>query len=182
MKKLVLTLAVALTIGAAAVSCGNNAGSAAKDIKAKIEHCSNPDSVKVYADEAREYARKLVAEGKVEEAKKYLAEIEPVVKEKVPALAGTFTTVNGLLDKVEDTAADKAADAKESASAAVDSAKSAAGSAVDAAKEKAGEVGDAAAQKASDLKQAVSDKASDVKDAASDAVQKGADKVKDLLN
>lgn len=180
MKKLVLTVAVALVMSAAAVSCGSKAESGA-DMKAKIENCSNPDSLKVYVEQAKTYAQKLVAEGKVEEAKKYLAEVEPVVKEKAPALAGTFSAVTTALDKVESVAGDKAEAAKESASAAVDSAKTAAGNAVDAVSAKAGEVKDAAAQKAGEVKDAAAEKAQQAKDAVSDAAQQGADKVKDLF-
>ncbi len=111
--------------------------------------------------------QKLVKEGKVEEAKKYLDQIEPVVKSKIPALAGTFDAVNGALDKAEASASDKAEDAKDAASAAVDSVGSAASQAADAVSQKASEVKDAAAEK--------------VQEATADAAQKGADKVKELL-
>lgn len=179
MKKLVLSVAVALVLCGSAVSCSKS--ESAGDMKAKIENCTNPDSMKVYVEQARAYASKLVAEGKVDEAKKYLAEIQPIVEKKAPALSGLFTAVDTALDKVEDVASDKTEAAKDAAAAAVDSAKSAAGNAVDAAAEKAGEVKDAAAEKAAEVKDAVSEKAKEAKDAVSEKAQEGADKVKDLL-
>lgn len=171
MKKILLSIAVVVALGVTAVSCGHKSeADTTATMKSKIENCTNPDSLKAYVDQARAYADRLVAEGKVDEAKKYLAAIEPVVKEKAPALAGALSTVENALDKVGDAAADKAADAKASATAAVDSAKAAAGSAADAVKEKASDVADAA-----------KDKFNAAKEATADAAKDGADKVKDLL-
>jgi len=57
MKKLVLTAIVALALAAA--SCGTKSTQevSASDIKTKIENCSNPDSLKVYVDQAKDYAK-----------------------------------------------------------------------------------------------------------------------------
>ncbi|MDE5684680.1 MAG: hypothetical protein K2I39_10800 [Muribaculaceae bacterium] len=54
MKKLVLTAIVALAL--AATSCGTKStqGVSASDIKSKIENCSNPDSLKIYVDQAKD--------------------------------------------------------------------------------------------------------------------------------
>lgn len=172
MKKILLSIAAFVAMSITLISCGPTPAKAdsASSLKAKIENCTNPDSVKAYVEQARAYADKLVAEGKVDEAKKYLAQIEPVVKEKAPALAGVLSSVDSALDKVKDSASDKAQDAKDAAEAAVDSTKAAADNAVDAVKAKAGEVADAAKEKAREAK-----------DATAKAAQDGADKVKDLL-
>ncbi len=171
MKKLATLFVASAVVAFASTSCGTKSAQAesTSDLKTKIENCTNPDSLKVYVAEAQAYAQKLVKEGKVEEAKKYLEQIEPAVKSKIPALAGTFDAVNGALDKVEASASDKA-DAKDAASAAVDSVGSAASQAADAVSQKASEVKDAAAEKVQEAKEATAD-----------AAQKGADKVKELL-
>ncbi len=169
MKKLLLSIAVVAALCAATASCGKSADSTAS-MKSKIENCTNTDSLRAYVEQAKAYADKLVAEGKVDEARKYLAELEPVVKSKAPALSGALSTVESTLDKVKENASDKTDEAKNSAAAAVDSAKSAVGSAAEAVKDKA-----------ADVASAVKEKTQDVKEGAADAAQKGADKVKELL-
>ncbi len=169
MKKLLLSIAVVAALCAATASCGKSADSTAS-MKSKIENCTNTDSLRAYVEQAKAYADKLVAEGKVDEARKYLAELEPVVKSKAPALSGALSTVESTLDKVKENASDKADEAKNSAAAAVDSAKSAVGSAAEAVK-----------NKAADVASAVKEKTQDVKEGAADAAQKGADKVKEIL-
>lgn len=169
MKKLLLSIAVVAALCAATASCGKSADSTAS-MKSKIENCTNTDSLRAYVEQAKAYADKLVAEGKVDEARKYLAELEPVVKSKAPALSGALSTVESTLDKVKENASDKADEAKNSTAAAVDSAKSAVGSAAEAVKDKA-----------ADVASAVKEKTQDVKEGAADAAQKGADKVKDIL-
>ena len=192
MKKLVLSIAVVAALCASAVSCSHSEADASGAMKAKIENCTNPDSLKAYVDEARAYADKLVKEGKVDEAKKYLEAIEPAVKEKAPALAGVLTTAETALDKVKDVVGDKAEDARQSAGEAVDSARSAVGSAVDAVGDKASDIYDATKEKTKDVVNATKDKAVDVYDAtktkatevtksAADAVKEGADKTKEFL-
>ncbi len=174
MKKLVLTAVLALAL--AATSCGSKSTRevSASEMKTKIENCTNPDSLKVYVDQAKDYAKKLVDEGKIDEAKKYLDQIEPIVKEKAPALSGTFDAVNTALGKVKDVAGDKLDQAKDAASAATDSVGSAASNAVEGVKE-------AAADTYNQAKDAAADAADKAKEATADAAQKGADKVKDLL-
>lgn len=171
MKKLVLIGALAAVLAVGSVSCSKK--DSAADVSAltsKIENCTNTDSLRAYVEQAKAYADKLVAEGKVDEARKYLAELEPVVKSKAPALSGALSTVESTLDKVKENASDKADEAKNSAAAAVDSAKSAVGSAAEAVKDKA-----------ADVASAVKEKTQDVKEGAADAAQKGADKVKEIL-
>ena len=190
MKKFVLALVVLVAAGAA-VSCSKkDAAESADAVKSKIENCTNPDSLSLYVEQAKDYADKLVKEGKIDEAQKYLETIEPVVKEKAPALAGTFDAVNAALGKVKDVAGDTVDSAKEAADNAADSlknaadnavegAKDAAADAVNDAKDKANAAADAAAQKVSD---AANNAAQKVSDAASNAAQKADNKVKDLLN
>lgn len=182
MKKLVLIAALGAVLAVGSMSCSKkDASSQATAMTSKIENCTNPDSLQAYVAQAKAYAQKLVEEGKVEEAKEYLAKIEPVVNAKAPALAGTLTTVETALDKVTDVVGDKVEDAKGAATAAVDSLGSAASSAADAVGAKAEEVKNAAADKAQAVKDAAADKVDKAKEATADAVQSGADKVKDLL-
>ena len=122
MKKLVLIGALAAVLAVGSVSCSKK--DSAADVSAltsKIENCTNTDSLRVYVGQAKAYAQKLVKEGKVDEAKEYLAKIEPVVKEKAPALAGTLSTVETALDKVGNAVGDKTQEAKDAVSDAADS-------------------------------------------------------------
>ena len=91
-----ILLAAAAVVALAFGSCSKadkEAKSESNDFKAKIENCTNPDSIATYVQQAEAYARKLVDEGNVEEAKKYLADIQPIVKKKAPAHVGVFETV-----------------------------------------------------------------------------------------
>lgn len=177
MKK--LFLAAVVTFGALAMaSCSSKSASNENEIISKIENCTNTDSIKVYVEQAKDYAQKLVNEGKIDEAKKYLEKIEPVVKEKAPQLVGVLSSVEAAMDKVKDmtgNAADEVKAAGENAvnaaGEAVDNAKDAAAAAVDNAKEEA-------AAKATEAAQKASDKAAD---AAQKAADKASDKVNDLL-
>lgn len=179
MKKLVLSIAVAaLMIGAA---CSNKAADSADALKAKIENCTNADSLSIYVDQARDYARKLVAEGKIDQAKEYLAKIEPVVKEKAPALSGAFDAVNNAIKSVPGSVAEKAEDAKVAADSAVNAAGKVAAGVVDSAKTVAANAADRVSEKADELSDKAADKVQQAKDATADAAQKGADKVKDIL-
>ena len=98
-----ILLAAAAVVALAFGSCSKadkEAKSESNDFKAKIENCTNPDSIATYVQQAEAYARKLVDEGNVEEAKKYLADIQPIVKKKAPALVGVFETVRTAVDKI----------------------------------------------------------------------------------
>lgn len=108
----------------------------ASAFQTKIENCTNPDSLKIYVEQAKDYAQQLVSEGKLEEAKKYMDQLGPVIKEKAPALASTFDAVRTAIDKVPGTAEN----VKSEASAAVDSLGAAAENVKNAAENKAGEV------------------------------------------
>lgn len=167
MKKFVLSMAVALTILATACSTSTKTADAqADELKAKIENASG-SQLDAYVQEAKAYADKLVKEGKLEEAKKYLDIIEPVVKEKAPQLAAAFDTVNSTLGRITSKATDAVTDAKETATEAATEAKEAV---ADKAEQTVAKANDAA-------NQAV-DKAAD---AANQAVGNVADKAKSLL-
>lgn len=189
MKKILLpaALVAALTLG----SCAGGGSAAgvdnASDFKTKIENCTNTDSIQSYVAEAKAYVQKLVDEGKVDEAKKYLEQIEPVVQQKAPKLAGAFEAVKSFIDKVPSAGVDAIDKAKDAASVAGDSISSAADNIKikDAVSDKVSDVKDAVADKAADVKDAVTEKAADVKnvvtDKANDIKDATKDKVNDLL-
>lgn len=187
-------MAMAFMVAGVMTSCGSNATKEGTDegeaLKAKIENCSDPDSLKIYVEQARDYATKLEAEGKGSEAEAYLNELLPAVQQKDPSVATYFEELKSKakeeiqeakegVDSVANSVADKAKEAgenvKEAGENAVNAAKEAGANAVDAAKEKGAAAVDAAKEKGA----AAVDK---TKEKASEAVQKGADKVKNLLN
>ena len=197
MKKFLLPAALLaiLTLGSCS-SKTSTAGDSVSDFKSKIENCTNTDSIQAYVGQAQEYVQKLVDEGKIDEAKKYLAELEPVVKEKAPKFAGAFDAVKTFIDKVPAAGEDALDKAKDAAAVAGDSLQSAAENVKDAAADKVNDIKEAVSDKANEAKDAVSEKANEVKDAVSekagdvkDAVSKKAtevtdaakDKVNDLL-
>jgi len=160
MKKLLLTVAIAATIVSASCSdTGRKSGDSTGDFKAKIENCTNQDSIKAYVNDAKAYIQKLVDEGKIDEAKKYITELEPVIKKKAPALAGTFEAAKKAVGKIDS-----------DTSKAVDDAKEALSNAGDSIADAASTVKDAVADKAVDVKDAVVKKATDISDAAKDKV------------
>ncbi len=153
MKKLILSFAVLATL--AATSCGTSVKKAEDEgavIKAKIENCTNPDSLKIYVQQAKDYAAKLVKDGDDSAAQAYLSEVAPVVQAKDPSAAGVFSGLKAEADSALTTAKN-----------AVDSAATKTGEAVkgavDATKDKAAEVGNAVSDKASEVGNAVADKA-----------------------
>ena len=89
MKKILLTCVALAAL--ATVSCSHKesaADAAASTLTTKIQNCTNPDSMKAYVEEAKAYAARLVSEGKVDEARKYLEKVEPIVKNTHPLLPG----------------------------------------------------------------------------------------------
>lgn len=136
-------------------------------IKAKIENCSDPDSLKIYVQQAKDYAAKLEKEGNDTGAQAYLNEVAPVVRTKDSTAATLFdnleakadSTVSAAVEKV-DSLKDKAADATKAT--------------VEAGKEKATE----AAKEVTDKAAAAAETA---KQKTADAAQSAADKVKNAL-
>lgn len=152
------------------VACNKTAEKAEEneqDLASKIENCTNPDSMKVYVDQANDYVQKLINEGKTEEAKEYLAKISPVVEEKAPTLAGVFNSVKSAVGEVPDVVSNASDSIASKASEVADSA-------VSAVKGKAEE----AKAKAADAANQATDK---VKEKASDAVDQAKDKVNNLF-
>ncbi len=182
MKKVFMTLAIAAMAIGSLTSCGSKAAREGSDegeaLKAKIENCTNPDSLKMYVEQAQEYASKLEAEGKGVEAEAYLNKIAPVVKEKDPSVASYFeelkTKAKEEVTEAKEKADSVASDVADKGAAAVDSVKNAGKNAVEATKK----AGAAAVDGAKDKGAAAVEKG---KEKVSDAAQKGADKVKDLL-
>ncbi|MDE6283892.1 MAG: hypothetical protein K2L97_07890 [Muribaculaceae bacterium] len=165
MKKIFLSL---LALGALAMtSCSSKTSETeALDegaaIKAKIENCTDPDSLKIYVQQAKDYAAKLEKEGDESAAKAYLDEVAPVVKEKDPSVAAIFealeakadsaaTAVTEKADSLKDAATDavnaKVEEGKEKVNQAVNDAKDNAAAAVDKAKEKTAEAAQSATDK-----------------------------------
>ena len=75
MKKIFFVAVVAMAATLASCSGTKQAEDKGAALKAKIENCTNPDSLKLYVQQAQEYAQKLIAEGKDKEAQAYLEEV-----------------------------------------------------------------------------------------------------------
>lgn len=193
MKKLFLSVAVATVVLAGLSSCGSKAVTEGKDegadIKAKIENCTNPDSIRIYAQQAQEYAAKLEAEGRGEEAKAYLDEVIPAVQQKDSTALDVFDLLKQKAIQEVDTAKAKAAEVKEgavnAANSAVESGKQAVSNAVQDGKNK---VDNAVNEGKSKVNNAVQDGKNKVdnavnngKEAVGNAAQSAADKVKNLV-
>lgn len=161
MKKILYAVALLAAV-AGTSACGTKESTAVKenesDLKSKIENCTNPDSLSVYVDQAKAYAQKLAQEGKVDEAKKYLDELTPVVKDHAPSLLGAFDAVKTAVSKLPEAAADSA---KCAASAAADSLKCKGEALKDAAADKAGEAVEGAKDAVSNAASAAADKANE---------------------
>lgn len=176
MKKLFLSIAIVGAVCMASCSAGKKAEDKGEALKAKIENCTNPDSLKVYVQQAKEYADQLVKEGKDGAAEAFLNEVTPAVQAKDATAAAAFTGLS--LEAKADSALEAAKDAAKNA---VDSTKSAVNSVKDAAAAKVDQAKDAAAEKVNEAKEAGKNAVDAAKAKAADAAQAGADKVKDLM-
>lgn len=174
MKKIYLAVAVVATMMFASCSSTQKAKDEGADLKSKIESCTNPDSLKVYVDQAKAYADKLVSEGKDKEAEAYLKEVAPVVAAKDPTAASVFEKIEAAADSV-------ASDATDAVNAAGDSVASAASAVGDAVSDKVDAAKAAASQAADDAKAKAAKAADDAKTKAADAASQAADKVKSAL-
>ncbi len=161
MKKLILSIAVLAVMASCSEKQAEDKGS---EIKAKIENCTDPDSMRIYVREAQEYADKLVKEGKNDAADAFMQEVVPAVKAKDPA-AASFAELKAkeAVDSLSEAAKNKAKEVSDSVSAKVGEAKDAVKDAADKANEKTSDAANAATEK------------------AANAVQQGADKLKDAL-
>ncbi len=174
MKKIFLTVAVIAAMGLASCSSTKEAKDEGADLKAKIENCTNPDSLKVYVEQAKAYADKLVSEGKDEAAQAYIDDVAPVVAAKDPSATAIF-------ERISDAAVSVADDAKDAAKAAGDSISAAADAVGDAVSDKVDDAKAATAKAVDDAKADAAKAADEAKTKAADAVQAGADKLKNAI-
>lgn len=184
MKITLMSIAVAAAALMTTACSGNTEQRTERSLAEKISACENPDSLRAYVNDAKDYAQTLISEGKYAEASAFIDSISPVVKDKAPALMGTFVALKGKVaadeaaEEVKDALQEGADKASEAADKVKDGVEEAAGKATDKAKEVAGKVAD----KAGDAVNKAADKASDAvdkaTDKASDALNKAADKLK----
>lgn len=169
MKKLFLSVALvaaAMMVGCSAEKKAEDKGAA---LKAKIENCSDPDSLKIYVQEAKDYADKLVREGKDSAAEAFLGDVTPAVRAKGPTAALSLTAI------------DLKAKADSAFEATKESAKEMADSTSKAVSDKVNDAKDAVGKAAEQTKEKAAAAAESAKEKVSDAAQAGADKVKDLM-
>lgn len=187
MKKLFLSIAIVGAVMMSSCSAEKKAEDKGAELKAKIENCTDPDSLKIYVKEAKDYADQLIKDGKDQAATDFLDEVTPAVKAKDAAAAIGLTGLS--LEAQADSAMQAA---KEAAKNLADSTKAAVNDAKDAAAEKIQDAKDAAAEKVNAAKEAAANKAKEAKEATKNAVdaakaktaeaaQQGADKVKELV-
>lgn len=181
MKRLVLIAAVAAMLSGV-YACGTSAKSDSLDgaaIKAKIEKCTDPDSLKVYVKQAQEYARQLKEKGDSSAAVAYVSEVVPMATQKGGEAAAEIRALAEQADYTTMIAADSAKTTVENAADSVKKvAVSAYNSAKDAVSDKASEVKDAAVDKYDSAKDATAKAVDDAKAKAAEALQSGADKLK----
>ncbi|WP_295730174.1 hypothetical protein [uncultured Muribaculum sp.] len=181
MKRLILVAAVAAVLSGV-YACGSSTKNDTVDgaaIKAKIEKCTNPDSLKVYVKQARDYARKLKEKGDSSAAAAFVNEVAPVIKEKGGDASAEIRALAEQADYTTVIAADSAKTTMENAADSVKKvATSAYNSAKDAVSDKASEVKDAAVDKYNSAKDATAKAVDDAKAKAAEALQSGADKLK----
>lgn len=178
MKKLILSVAVLATM--VTVSCGSTEKRAEDEgaaLKAKIENCTDPDSMKIYVQQAQEYADKLVKEGKDDAANSFMQEVVLAVQAKDPVAAASFAELQAkeAVDSLAAAAKDKAQEVSDSVSAKVGDAKDAVKNAAEVAKDKTAEAAAAAKEKTTEAAAAAKEK-------AANAVKDGADKLKDAIS
>lgn len=156
MKKILFTVAVFAAITVAGCSTATEQEKKAeKTLQDKIENCTNPDSMKVYVEQAKAYAAKLVAEGKPDEAKKYLEDLTPAIDKAEPSL-------------------------KQQWGDAVEAVKTVTVSAADSVADKTAEAVDSVKAKSSDVKAAVVNKAEEAKGETKNVVDKVVDGTKNV--
>ena len=177
MKKLIFTVAVLAAMVTVACSTEKRAEDEGAALKAKIENCTNPDSMKIYVKQAQEYADKLVKEGKDDAANAFMDEVVPAVQAKDPVAAASSAELQAkeAVDSLAAAAKDKAQEVSDSVSAKVSDAKDAVKDAAAAAKDKTAEAAGAVKDKAANAAAAAKEK-------TANAVKEGADKLKDAIS
>lgn len=183
MKKIILSVAIVMLALGSLTSCGGNA--AAKEgkdeglvIKEKIENCTDPDSLKIYVQQAQEYASSLEAKGDGEAAKAYIDEVAPVIDKKDPEAASFFR-------KLKDAAQEEIAEIDSTAKAKAEELREKGGEAVDAVKDEASDVYEKGKGAVTDAAKKTSDKAGDIyeagKEKTKETVEKGKEKTKEAV-
>ena len=191
-RRIILGAVLAVAGAGVLYSCQSTAQKEGEDegdaIKLKIENCTDPDSVRILADQARAYAEKLEAQGQGEEAASYLKTVIPVIQSRDSSAVDVFDQLKSEALKevanakravsVKDSLAKAAAAAKDSAVNAAknagDNVKDAATGAVEAGKNKAKEVYESGKQKTKDAVESGKQK-------TKDAVEAGKQKARDAL-
>lgn len=150
MKRILFTIAAvgALMAASCQSSTEKAAESQAVDFKTKIENCSNPDSIKIFVEQAIDHAKQLANSGKAAEAEAYLNDIQAAVASKAPEMKSYFEKVETSVDDKAAEMANKAKEAEDSLKAKADDAKDAAVKAADKAKDKTANAIDDAAKSA----------------------------------
>lgn len=153
MKKLFLSAALVATVMMVSCSAEKKAQDKGEALKAKIENCTDPDSLKIYVQQAKDYADKLIKDGKDSAAETFLSDVTPAVKAKDPSAVlgltaldlkakadstfeATKESAKELADSTSKAVSEKVSSAKEANSDAADQTKEKAATAVESAKEK----------------------------------------------
>ena len=169
MKKLFLSAALVATVMMVSCSAEKKAQDKGEALKAKIENCTDPDSLKIYVQQAKDYSDKLIKDGKDSAAETFLSDVTPAVKAKDPS------AVLGL------TALDLKAKADSTFEATKESAKELADSTSKAVSDKVSSAKEAISDAAEQTKEKAASAVESAKEKTADAAQTGADKVKELM-
>lgn len=168
MKKLFLSAALVATVMMVSCSAEKKAQDKGEALKAKIENCTDSDSLKIYVQQAKDYADKLIKDGKDSAAETFLSDVTPAVKAKDPSAVlgltaldlkakadstfeATKESAKELADSTSKAVSDKVSSAKEAISDAAEQTKEKAASAVESAKEKTADAAQAGADKVKEL-------------------------------
>lgn len=169
MKKLFLSVALVATVMMVSCSAEKKAQDEGEALKAKIENCTDPDSLKIYVQQAKDYADKLIKDGKDSAAETFLNDVTPAVKAKDPSAALGLTAL------------DLKAKADSTFEATKESAKELADSTSKAVSDKVNSAKDAISDAAQQTKDKAASAVESAKEKTADAAQAGADKVKELM-
>jgi len=177
MKKILFV--VALMTAVSTVSCSNTTNENGKNLKSKIETCTNSDSLQMYVTQVKNHADSLAAAGKHEEAMKYLDEMGTAITKADPSLKDQLSATWESVKSTSKAATDSVATAVNNA---VDSLGNKADKAKDKIVEKTGEAKDKVAEKAGEAKDKAGKALDRSKDAVKDAADKTIEKIKNKLD
>lgn len=137
----------------------------------QVEGLKDESEAKDFLTKAQDYVQQLVNDGKVQEAKEYLAKIGPAITAKFPAMKDVVEGAGKLVDAAIATGDNVVEGAKDAAENAVEGVKEAAGEAVEAAKDKASEAADKVGDAAGKAVDAAKEKANDAANKAAEAAK-----------